>query len=211
LYAEAVPRLTIIVVAGVLAVGIAQQLLIPSLAEDHEADRLERFGGDASVELSAFPALRLLWDDGESIHVSGGGLRLDLEDEEIDAFERLDGFDEVRLALTDVEAGPIAVDSFDLRRGEDDDTYTMGLECETSPREVASYLGGQAGGTLGSLLGDAFAGAVPASGTPVPLRLEAEINSEDGHAEADEASGSVAGIPAGPLAVLVANAVVRRL
>jgi hypothetical protein len=206
------PRLPIVIVAAVLAVGLAQQLLIPPLAEDHETDRLEGYGGDVTVELSAFPALRLLWDDGESIDIRGGGLRLNLEDEPIDAFGRLDGFDEVRLALTDVEAGPLVVDSFDLRRREDDDTYSLELAGETSPRELARYLGGQAGGTLGGLLGEAFAGAVvPASGTPLPLRLEAEIRSEDGHAETDEASGSVAGIPAGPLAVLVANAVVRRL
>jgi hypothetical protein len=206
------PTLPIVIVALVLVAGIGQQLLLPPLAEDEVVDRLERYGGDVRVSLSAFPALRLLASDGESIELVGSGLRLDLDEEPVDAFERLDGFDEVRLALTDVDAGPLAIDSFALRRGEEDDTYSLELDGETSPRELARYLGRQAAGPLGGVLGDAFAGlVVPAPAAAVPLRVEAEIRSEDGLAQAETASGSVAGIPAGPLAEIVADAVVRRL
>jgi len=52
---------------------------------------------------------------------------------------------------------------------------------------------------------------LPASDAPLPLRLEAEVRSENEHAEADEASASLTGVPAGPLAEIVADAVVRRL
>ena len=206
------PRLWIVILALLIAVGVAQQLLIPPLAENEVEERIERFGGQVRVNLSAFPALRLLADDGEKIEVVGSGLELDLEDEPVEAFEHLDGFDEVRLALRDLEAGPLLIDSFELQKGEEDETYTLELEGETSPREIAAYVGGQAGGTLGSVLGDAFADAVlPNPGATVPLSIDAVIRSEDGRAQAESASGTVSGIPAGPIAEIVADAVVRRL
>ena len=72
------PRLWIVILALLIAVGVAQQLLIPPLAEDQVEERIERFGGQVRVDLSAFPALRLLADDGERIEVVGSGLELDL-------------------------------------------------------------------------------------------------------------------------------------
>ena len=204
------PAIVALVLVSVLAV--AQQLLLPPFLEGQGADRLERYGGQVRVALSAFPAARLLAGDGDSIEVTGSELRLDLQEAPIDAFERLDGFDEVRLALTDLEAGPLTIDAFELRRGEAEDAYSVELEGETSPRELARYMGGEAAGPLGSLLGDAFTGMfVPSPAAPVPLQLTAQIRSEDGRAEAERASGSVGGIPAGPLAEIVADAVVRRL
>ena len=159
-----------------------------------------------------FPALRLLLSDGESIEITGSGQRLDLDEEPVDAFERLDGFGEVRLDLTELEAGPLRIDAFQLHRGQADETYSLELEGETSPRELARYMGRQAAGPLGGVLGGAAAGLIaPAPAATLPIRLEAEIRSEDGRAEAEEASGSVGGIPAGPLAEIVADAVVRRL
>ena len=205
-------RPAIITLVLVTVLGVAQQLLLPPLLEGEAVDRLERYGGHVRVSLSAFPAFRLLGGDGESIEITGSGLRLDLQEEPVDAFERLDGFDEVRLALTDLEAGPLVIDAFELRRGEEDQSYSLELEGETSPRELARYMGRQAAGPLGSLLGDAFAGMfVPAPAAPLPLQLEVEIHSEGGKAEARGATGSVGGIPAGPLAEIVADAVVRRL
>jgi hypothetical protein len=206
------PRLPIVILAVAVVAGIAQQLVIPPVAEDVVVDRLERYGGEVRVTLSAFPAVRLLADDGESIEIAGTGLELDLDEEPVDAFERLDGFDQVRLALQDLEAGPLMIDSFELRRGEDDETYSLEIEGETSPRAIAGYVGGQAAGRLGSVLGDAFAGAVlPDPGVVLPLSLDATIRSEDGRAHAEGATGSVSGVPAAPLAEIVADAVVRRL
>lgn len=205
------PRFALVIAALLAVAAVVQQLALPPLLESEGAKRLEQNGGDVSVSLSAFPALRLLADDGDSIEVTGSDLELDLE-EPVDALGRLDGFDEVRLELTDTEAGPLTVNSFELLRGEDDDAYSLRLDGETSPRELARYIGRQTGGSLGGVLGGLFADAVlPASGAPLALRLEADVRSEGGRAEADEASGSLAGIPAGPLAELVADAVVRRL
>jgi hypothetical protein len=207
------PRVVIPIVAllVLLVLAVVGQFAIPPIVEDQTEDRIERFGGHVQVELSAFPALRLLFDDGERIDIQGGGQRIDLEDEPADAFGHLDGFDEVRMVLTDLEAGPLAIGSFDLRRGEDDEDYTLKLDGETSPREMATYLGGRTVGELGSTLGDVLGDLIPGGESSIPVQIEAEISSRDGRAEALEASGSVAGIPAGPLAEVVADAVVRRL
>ena len=47
--------------------------------------------------------------------------------------------------------------------------------------------------------------------TAVPLSLRASIDSVDGRAEVTDASGSVAGVRAGPLAQVVVDAVLQRL
>ena len=66
-----------------------------------------------------------------------------------------------------------------------------------------------AGGTLGGVLGSLAGSALPDGGrTAVPLSLRASI---DGRAEVTDASGSVAGVRAGPLAQVVVDAVLQRL
>ena len=69
-----------------------------------------------------------------------------------------------------------------------------------------------AGGTLGGVLGSLAGSALPDGGrTAVPLSLRASIDSVDGRAEVTDASGSVAGVRAGPLAQVVVDAVLQRL
>jgi hypothetical protein len=46
---------------------VASQLLVPGLAERGVEDRLTEDGSTASVSLSAFPAVRLLFDDGQAL------------------------------------------------------------------------------------------------------------------------------------------------
>jgi hypothetical protein len=187
------------------------QLAIPPLAERRVADRLERDGGQADVSLSAFPALRLLFDDGDSLEVEGSGLRLDLTRER-GALGRVDGFDEVSLRLDEVSAEPLDISSFELEREDGQRAYSLDLAATTSPREVARFLGSRAGGSLGGLLGDLSAGALPGGGaTRVPLELRATVESRDGRARVGAVEGSVAGIPAGPLAEVVMEAVLARL
>ena len=53
--------------------------------------------------------------------------------------------------------------------------------------------------------------ALPDGGdAPVPLELRAEIGSDEGRTDVRGASGSVAGVPAGPLAELVVGALIDR-
>jgi hypothetical protein len=205
------PRLLLLLL-GVLAVlAVASQFALPILAERQVENRLEEGGGDASAEIDALPALRLLFDDGDRIQARGEGLALDVTRRQR-VMERLDGFDSVDLALSEFSVGPFELDSFVMTRGEGETGYESAFSGQASPREVAAFVGSQAGGALGGILGDLAAGSLPGGGdTPVPFRLRADVESRDGQVEVTGTTGSVAGLPAGPFAELVVELVVRRL
>ena len=199
-----------VVTLVLLAVGA--QLALPRYLEGRVEQRLEEEGGRAEVSLSALPALALLGGSGDAIEVGGTRLAFDLDDPREDPFERLDGFDRVEVDLDDSQAGPVAIEEFVLERGNGDPGYELSMRATTTPRELARDLGSRAGGALGGLLGSFATGAFPEGGrVAVPLELDASIVSDGGRTEVLEASGSVAGIPAGPLTELVVGAVLDRL
>jgi len=205
------PRVAVLIL-GVLAVLlVASQLALPAIAEHQAQGRLEEGGGRADVEVKSLPALRLLFGHGDRFEAAGRGLRLDVNRRGGD-FDRLDGFGEVRVRLREMAAGPLDVKSFELTRSNGARDYDLRLRAITTPRELAGFVGSQAGGTLGGLFGDLAAGSLPGGGyTRVPLRLTARVESRDGRPAVDAADGSVAGLPAGPLAELVLAAVVARI
>jgi hypothetical protein len=205
------PRVVVILLGLVVVLLVATQFALPSIAEHKVESRLERDGGSATAEVHAFPALRLLFGDGDSLDVRARGVSLDATGAGAD-LGRLDGFDEVSVRVAGAEAGPLAVRSLELSRPEGAARYELRSAAVTTPREVAGFLGSQAGGGLGGLFGDLAAGSLPGGGnTRVPLRLTAQVASRDGHPTVIGAEGSVAGIPAGPLAELVVGALAARL
>jgi hypothetical protein len=205
------PRLLIALVGVVAVLAVASQFALPELAETQVEDRLEEGGGSASAEIDAFPALRLLFDDGDRLQARGEGLALDVSGRRR-VLDRLDGFDTVDIALADFSVGPFELNGFVMTRGEGERRYETAFSGQASPREVAAFVGSQAGGALGGLLGGLAAGSLPGGGdTPLPIRMRAEVESRDGRVEVTHTSGSVAGVPAGPFAQLVIELVVRRL
>jgi hypothetical protein len=203
-------RIAGVTLGSLVVLLLASQLVLPPIAERRTADRLERHGGSADVSLSAFPALRLLFGDGDSLEVKGRNLQVD-PGHGRDALDRLDGFDDVRVRLEDLETGPLHVSSFELLRDKGQSDYRARIKGTTSAREVASFLGSRAGGALGGLLGDLAAGSLLGGSTEVPLDFRARVHSDGGEVNVSGATGSVAGLPAGPLAQLVVNAVALSL
>ena len=200
-----------ITLAVLLVVLAAFQFVLPPLVERKVRDRVAEHGGTARVEISAFPAPRLLVGDGDSLRVRGNGIEVEVEQEQR-VLERLDGFDSVDVRLDDVTADPLDVETFELTRAEGDGDYLLRMNGETSPREVAAFLGSRAGGPLGGALGDLAADNLPGGGNErLPVDIEADVLSRDGEVAVSSASGSVAGLPAGPLAEFVVEAVVRQL
>src|SRR5215217_4094352 len=106
-------RLLIVVLVLLALLGISQ-LVIPPIAEQRIEDRLTTGGGSANVSLSAFPAVRLLFDDGSRITVTGRGLDLTAESGNGEVLSNLDGYDRVAVNLDHFRAGPFALASFDL-------------------------------------------------------------------------------------------------
>jgi len=199
-----------LVTLGVLAV--VGQLALPRYYAGRTEDRLERGGGGARVSIGAFPALALLGGRGDSLEVTGSGLSFALDERRGDPFERLDGFEAVDVELEEVEAGPLDVEAFELTRDGRDEAYDLLMRATTTPTELAEELGERGGGALGSLVGSLATEALPGGGRlAVALELRAEISSDGGRTDVSEASGSVAGVPAGPLAEIVAGAVIDRL
>jgi len=195
-----------------LVLGVLAQLALPRYLAGRAEDRLEEGGGSASVFLGAFPAATLVAGRGGAIEIEGSGLSFDLEDRRERPFDRLDGFARVRVALEDVEAGPITLTRFALDRDDRKDPYLLSAVATASPRELAAELGGAAGGALGGLLGSLATGLLPGGGTtPVPLELTATLESADGRTRVVQAQGSVAGLPAGPLTEVVVGAILDRL
>jgi hypothetical protein len=201
-------RRIVLVLLSVLAVLIvASQFVLPAIAERRAEDRLEADGGDAKVSISAFPAVRLLFGDGDKISVRGSGLRLEPE-EQRDSLDRIDGFDEVSVELDDVMTGPVHARTFRMEGGDEYRTHVTGT---TSAAELGSFLGSQAGGAFGGLLGGLAGGSLPGGGAQVPVDVDAVIASRDGTVEVRSATGTVAGQPADPLVQIVVGAVAASL
>ena len=197
-------------VAGfVILVGVGTHFLLPPYLEGRVEERLEEHGGRADVELRAVPALRLLAGHGDRIEIEGSGLEFDFDDPDRDAFERLNRFDEVEIDLTDVEAGPFETSSFRLE-GLGDQRYRIETHATATIQDIARVAGEQFG-PLGGLLGSIAGGSVPFSAAPVPIRLDGEVRADDGAVDMVSGDARVAGLPAGPLARLVTNAVLSRL
>jgi hypothetical protein len=200
--------LLLAVLALALVLLAASQLALPGIAERRVADRLTERGGEASVSVSAFPAARLLLRDGGRFEVRARGLDLELA-ERTEVFDRLDGFDEVDVEIDDFTAGPFALDTFVLTRAGPAAPYRMVSRGETVPADVVEFgagrLGLPGGGILGDLAGEAL------GDFPVPFAFELELASDEGRIVVVSGGGTVAGLPAGPLARLLTAAIVERL
>ena len=192
-----------------MLVAVATHFVLPPYLEGRVEERLEEHGGRAEVELRAVPALRLLAGHGDRIEIEGSGLEVDFDDPDTDAFERLNKFDEVAIELDETTAGPFDVASFRLETT-GDDRYRIEVDATASIQDIARVAGEQFG-PLGGLIGSLAGSSVPFSAAPVPLRIDGEVEAREGEVEVVSGDAQVAGLPAGPLARLVTNAVLSRL
>jgi hypothetical protein len=164
----------------------------------------------AHVSLHAFPALRLVFHDGDSIDVTGRGLRVQLGTGRQKVLQNLDGFGSAHIQLTDVTAGPFDTTSFTLDRESGSRIYSMDVRASFTPAALASYLGSSVGGGLGGLFGG-LAGGFLGGTQPVPVVVRAQLESKGGNPRVVGGAGTVAGVPMGPVLDAVAAAIVARL
>jgi hypothetical protein len=145
--------------------------------------------------------------DGDRLEVHGSGLDLDLS-ENPEVFDRLDGFGDVDVSLSDFRAGPFDVTSFELER-DGDGPYAVRSTSSTTTAQLVEFgaesLGLPGGGLLGSFAGGAT------GDRPIPIALDMEMESDDGRVRVVSGGGTVAGYPTGPLAELITSAIVVRL
>jgi hypothetical protein len=199
---------TIVVVIAVLALGA--QLAIPAFISSRVEDRLTQNGGSAHVEIHATPATKLLGGGGDRIMVRGEGLRLKIQGGG-DVFGRLDEFDEVDAELTKVRVDPFAVERFELKR-QGGEPYRLVVEASSTAKELSQYAGATVGGPIGGFIGRLGGGMLPFfDDQPIPVSIDANVESRNGRANVIDASGDIAGIPAGPIAEAIAGAVAGAL
>ena len=200
-------RRAAIVAAGCLLVPlVAVQLLLLPLAENAAERRLTRDGGSAEVDIDAFPAVRLLFKDADLVRVRARGIELPLVDPGERVLAEVDGFDEVDVRATDSRSGPLRFDELTFTRAEGARAYRTTLAGTVAPRDLGAWAGDRMAGPLGGLFGGLAGNALPYGDRPMPLDLDETIRSADGRPQAVTVDGSVAGIPAGPLAEVLAEA-----
>jgi hypothetical protein len=193
----------------VVLVGVGTHFLLPPYLEGRVEERLEEHGGRAEVELRAVPAVRLLAGHGDRIEITGSGLEVHFDEPDADAFDELNNFDEVEIELTDVDADPFETSVFRLE-GLGDHRYRIETDATASVQDIARVAGEQFG-PLGGLIGSIAGGSLPFSAAPVPIRLDGELLAEDGDVRMVSGDARVAGLPAGPVARLVTNAILSAL
>jgi hypothetical protein len=201
-------RLLILALVLLALLGISQ-LVIPPIVEHQVEDRLTAAGGSADVSMSAFPAVRLLFGDGSHLTVTGSGLDLTSESTSGDVFSKLDGFDRVAVNLNDFRAGPFRLAAFDLTRVAPDSPYHLVTRGRTTPADLASYGASQAGLPGGPLL--SYLGGQVLGHDVVPIHLDMELRSDGGRIVVTNGTGTVAGIPTGPLAEVITTVVALKL
>jgi hypothetical protein len=203
-------RIATLATAGLVVLLVVAQFALPAYVSGRVEDRLTERGGSAEVKLGAFPAVRLLFGDGDSARVRARGIRLPLVSPRRRVLADLDGFDDVDLEVTDARLGPFRLATVAMRRDGGDRPYRAAMKGTVTARDLATYGAGQVGGPLGGFLGGMAGGALPFGDEPVPIDIEAVVRSDDGRPRAVVVHGTVAGVPAGALVELLAQAVAGR-
>jgi hypothetical protein len=186
------------------------QFVAPRIVARQAEQRLTKDGGKATVEVSAFPWPRLLFNEGDSLKVRASAVSLPLLSPNGRMLSDLDGFDDVDLEVTDAAAGPFRLSDVTLERRGGDRPYRATIAGTVTARDLATFSGSAAAGAFGGFLGGLAAGAMPFGDQPVPLQLDAVIRSVGGQPQTVTVTGSVGGVPAGPLVEALAQALAGR-
>jgi hypothetical protein len=206
-------RMTILALAAaaLFIVLAAIQLTLPPILQHRVEKELTKNGGHARVHLSALPAPRLLFKEGDSLKVRATGLVTPPADPNSSgALSDLDGFDSVDIQVIGLHAGPLTISRLTLQRDDAAQPYSATVQATVTGAELATYAGSQIGGGLGGFLGGLAGTAMPGSGTEVPIDLTATLRSDHGRVNATSVNGSVAGVPAGPFVEALAAALAGR-
>ena len=197
--------------AGLIILLAAVQLALPPILQHRVEQRLTKNGGHARVHLSALPAPRLLFKEGDSLEVRATGIVAPSANGNGNGgLTDLDGFDSVDIQVIGLHTGPLTISRLTLKRDDGAAPYTITVQATVTGAALASYAGTQIGGGLGGFLGGLAGTAMPGSGTEIPIDLTATLRSDGGSISATSVEGSIAGVPAGPFVEALAAALAGR-
>lgn len=191
------------------ALLLASQLLLPPYLEHRVESDLTKHGGSAHVEMSAIPAIRLLFGHGRKLHVTATGLSVNVQGQH-DVFKRLDNFSDVRIDISDSRAGPFTISRFVVTRS-GDRPYSVSMTGDATAGDVARYAGSRFAGGLGGALAGLAASALGGFNQPIPFDARMDVVTASGAPRAQNVRGAVAGFPVDALAQVVANALLSSI
>lgn len=185
-------RLAAAAAATLAVAALASQLVIPSVAEDRLRDRLATIGAVSNVDVSATPAVKMLFGSVDRAAVEMYDASLDgAADLDPEMIARLDGVQEVDARIDRLRAGPIDVD--EVRLIKDGDSL------EASGDMDLSALKQLIPGVKVSVKGGSILLDLSSSGLPLPFPVQLEIVAEDGAVVARPLGAAAAMLPAQPL------------
>jgi hypothetical protein len=114
------PAVTVaVLLAGLLLLAaVLAQLILPRIAANRISSRLGRYGKVEHVSVSAWPAVKLLWGDADSVSVRAGGLALSPSEAGALLWESR-GLSHMDLSARSVKLGQLQLEGVTLRkRGE---------------------------------------------------------------------------------------------
>jgi hypothetical protein len=186
-------RISIVAAFALAVLALAGQFVAPRIAAKQVEKRLTKGGGSAHAEVHALPWPRLLFTEGDSIKVRANGIQLPIATPGKPVLKELDGFNTVDIEVTDSSTGPMRITRLSLKKKTG--PYQIEVQGSVSPSDVAAFVTGF---------------ALPFGTTPVPVDVAATIRSEGGVPHAVVADGTVAGLPAGPIVEVLAQALAGR-
>jgi hypothetical protein len=101
--------------AVVLVLLVVAQLVLPRIAASRISSRVGRYGHVSHVSVSAWPAVKLLWGDADSVTVSAGSLTLSPAQAAALLWEGR-GVKDMRISAAAVRIGPLSLSAASLRK-----------------------------------------------------------------------------------------------
>jgi len=101
--------------ALVLVLLVVAQLVLPRIAASRISSRVGRYGHVSHVSVSAWPAVKLLWGDADSVTVRAGSLALSPAQAAALLWEGR-GVNDMRISATAVRIGGLALSGATLRK-----------------------------------------------------------------------------------------------
>jgi hypothetical protein len=103
------------VVGAIVIVLVLAQVFLPGIAASRIRSRVARYGTVQSVSVSAWPAVKLLWGDADSVTVRAGSLRSSQEQAAALLWEAK-GLGDVKLTATGAQVGQLAFGDMSLSK-----------------------------------------------------------------------------------------------
>jgi hypothetical protein len=123
-----------VIVAIVLALALAQ-VVLPRIAASTISSRVRRYGAVRSVSVTAWPAVKLLWGDADSVRVRALNLRLSAQQAAGLAWQGR-GTSSIEMTAAHVQLGPLRLSGVSLRKRGD----ALSAQASASPADVSDAL-----------------------------------------------------------------------